>query len=253
MTREHGTVDGLPVSWLRMPGDDPPVLYVHGVPDSAELWLPFLPLTGGIAVDLPGFGESGKPAEWPYSLAGYARFLPAFLDTLGIDSVRLVAHDWGSVAFTLGDRIERLVAIDVLPLSPDHRWPWIARAWRTPLLGELFMGFSGRALLRRIGGLSEAHADQVIRHFDHGTQRAILKLFRAERTVTAPLDGVVAPALVVWGERDRFLDPAWAERVAGALGGPAEVEVVAGAGHWPWQERPELVQRVAQFLQTPLR
>ena len=246
--RERGEIDGLPVSWLREPGEDPPVLYVHGVPDSAELWTPFLRLTGGIAVDLPGFGESGKPAQWPYSLDGYARFLPALLDDLRIDRVRLVAHDWGAAALTLAGRIERLVAIDVLPLLPGHRWHWVARAWRTPGLGELAMGFTGRTLLRRLGGLSAPHADEVLRHFDHGTQRAILKLYRAERAVTAPLEAVTAPALVVWGERDRYLDPAWAERIAAALGGPAEVEIVPGAGHWPWLDRPELVQRIAHYL-----
>jgi pimeloyl-ACP methyl ester carboxylesterase len=246
--RERGEIDGLPVSWLREPGEDPPVLYVHGVPDSAELWTPFLRLTGGIAVDLPGFGESGKPAQWPYSLDGYARFLPALLDELRIDRVRLVAHDWGAAALTLAGRIERLVAIDVLPLLPGHRWHWVARAWRTPGLGELGMGFTGRTLLRRLGGLSAPHADEVLRHFDHGTQRAILKLYRAERVVTAPLEAVTAPALVVWGERDRYLDPAWAERIAAALGGPAEVEIVPGAGHWPWLDRPELVQRIAHYL-----
>ena len=160
--RERGEIDGLPVSWLREPGEDPPVLYVHGVPDSAELWTPFLRLTGGIAVDLPGFGESGKPAQWPYSLDGYARFLPAFLDALRIDRVRLVAHDWGAAALTLAGRIERLVAIDVLPLLPGHRWHWVARAWRTPALGELAMGFTGRTLLHRIGGLSALHVDEVL-------------------------------------------------------------------------------------------
>ena len=246
--RERGKIDGLPVSWLREPGEDPPVLYVHGVPDSAELWTPFLRLTGGIAVDLPGFGESGKPAQWPYSLDGYARFLPALLDDLRIDRVRLVAHDWGAAALTLAGRIERLVAIDVLPLLPGHRWHWVARAWRTPGLGELGMGFTGRTLLRRLGGLSAPHADEVLRHFDHGTQRAILKLYRAERSVTAPLEAVTAPALVLWGERDRYLDPAWAERIAAALGGPAEVDIVPGAGHWPWLDRPELVQRIAHYL-----
>jgi pimeloyl-ACP methyl ester carboxylesterase len=246
--REHADIDGLPVSWLRAPCDDPPVLYVHGVPDSAELWTPFLRLTGGIAVDLPGFGASGKPALWDYSLDGYERFLPAFLDSLGIERVRLVAHDWGSVALTLADRIERLAAIDVVPLLSGHRWHWVARAWRTPVLGELTMGFTGRTLVRRVGGLSASHADEVLRHFDHGTQRAILKLYRAERAITAPLDAVTAPALVVWGERDRYLDRAWADRVADALGGPAEVEIVPEAGHWPWLDRPEVVQTVAQFL-----
>ena len=250
MERRHLEIDGLPVSWLQEPGDDPPVLYVHGVPDSGELWTPFLRLTGGIAVDLPGFGASGKPAEWPYSLAGYARFLPAFLDALGIDRVRLVAHDWGAVALTLEERIERLVAIDVLPLLPGHRWHWVARVWRTPALGELAMGITGRPLLRRLGGLSQPHADQVLSHFDHGTQRAILKLYRADRAVTVPLEAVTAPALVVWGERDRYLDAGWAERMAGALGGPAEVEIVPGAGHWPWTERPEILQRIVRFLNS---
>jgi pimeloyl-ACP methyl ester carboxylesterase len=246
--REHGDIDGLPVSWLREPCDDPPVLYVHGVPDSAELWTPFLRRTGGIAVDLPGFGESGKPAQWPYSLDGYARFLAAFLDALAIERVRLVAHDWGAVALTLAERIERVVAVDVVPLLPGHRGHRVARAWRTPVLGELTMGVTGRTLLRRLGGLSDAHADEVLRHFDHGTQRAILKLHRAQGAVTAPLDAVTASALVVWGERDRYLDRAWADRVARALGGAAEVEIVPGAGHWPWLDRPELVQRIAQFL-----
>jgi pimeloyl-ACP methyl ester carboxylesterase len=247
--RRHGEVDGLPVSWLEEPCEGTPLLYVHGVPDSAELWTPFLRETGGVAVDLPGFGESGKPAHWPYSLDGYARFLPAFLDTLGIDGVRLVAHDWGAVALTLGERIERLVAIDVVPLQPGHRWHWIARVWRTPGFGELAMGSTGRALLRRIGGLSREHADQVLRHFDHGTQRAILKLYRSADENVLPLDAIKAPALVLWGERDRYLDPAWAGRIASALGGETRVEIVPGAGHWPWLGRSEILGTVHDFVQ----
>src|SRR5687767_8188774 len=132
MERHQAEIDGTLVSWLR--SGDEPVLYVHGVPDSAEMWTPFLERTGGIAIDLPGFGASGKPAEWPYSLAGYAAFLPAFLDHLGLDRVRLVVHDWGAVALTLGARIERLVAIDVVPPLPGHRRHWGARVGRAPAL-----------------------------------------------------------------------------------------------------------------------
>jgi pimeloyl-ACP methyl ester carboxylesterase len=246
-------IDGLPVRYLQAPCDDPPILWVHGVPDSADLWAPFLEHAGGIAVDLPGFGASGKPAEWPYGVAGYERFLRAFLDALAIDGVRLVAHDWGAVALALGERIERLVALDVLPLLPGHRWPPITRAWRTPVVGELAMGFTGRLTLRRLGGLDAEHAGDVLRHFDHGTQRAILKLFRAtsaaQLAALAPrLAAVRCPALVLWGEDDRYLPPAWAERIAGALGGAATVEIVRGAGHWPWRDEPAVVDRVADFV-----
>jgi pimeloyl-ACP methyl ester carboxylesterase len=58
----------------------------------------------------------------------------------------------------------------------------------------------------------------------------------------------LAPALVLWGENDRYLDSAWARRFAGALGGPADVEIVAGASHWPWLERSEVIEMVAEFL-----
>jgi pimeloyl-ACP methyl ester carboxylesterase len=248
--RREATVDGTLVSWLQE-GDEP-VLYVHGVPDSAELWTPFLERTGGIAVDLPGFGRSGKSAGWPYSLAGYAAFLPAFLDHLGLDRVSVVAHDWGGVALTLGDRIERLVAIDTLPLVPGHRWGgWgrMPRVWRTPLVGELAMGFTGRTLLRRVGGLSGEHADQILRHFDHGTQRAILKLYRSAPENVAALDAVTAPALILWGERDPYLGPEWADRIAAALGGETTVQIVHGAGHWPWLDRSEIPEIVQDHLQ----
>ena len=249
---ERADIDGLPVRWLRAPGDDPPVLYVHGVPDSADLWAPFLARGGGIAVDLPGFGESGKPAEWPYSAAGYRRFLGRFLDHLGIERVRLVAHDWGAVGLMLGERVERTVAIAALPFAADHRWPRVARAWRTPVVGELTMGFTGRATLRR-AGLSREHADAVLRHFDHGTQRAILKLYRGATPSTLAAAGQAlrdlrAPTLVLWGADDPYLPPAHAGKLAAALGGPTAVEVVPEAGHWPWLDRPELHDRVQEHL-----
>jgi pimeloyl-ACP methyl ester carboxylesterase len=247
--RYQALIDGTLVSWLQH-GDEP-LLYVHGVPDSAELWTPFLERTGGIAVDLPGFGRSGKSAGWPYSLEGYAAFLPAFLDHLGIDRVSLVAHDWGGVALTLGDRIERLVAIDTLPLLPGHRRPWIARAWRTPVVGELAMGFTGRTLLRRLGGLSAEHADQILRHFDHGTQRAILKLYRsappdALARAGERLGAIDAATLVLWGDEDQYLPTRFAHAYGEALN--ADVEIVEGAGHWPWIDKPDLVERVCGFL-----
>ena len=49
------------------------------------------------------------------------------------------------------------------------------------------------------------------------------------------------------GERDRYIPARFADGLAAALG-DGRVEHVAGAGHWPWLDRPELVGRVADFL-----
>jgi pimeloyl-ACP methyl ester carboxylesterase len=252
MQESTGELAGLPVRWLHEPGDDPPIVWVHGVPNSADMWRPFLERAGGIAVDLPGFGRSGKPADGDYSATGFAGFLERFLDWRGIGSVRVVAHDWGGPALLLGERIERAVAIDVVPLVPGFEWHWVARLWRRRGIGELTMATTSRWLLRRLGLLPPELLDDAMRHFDHGTQRAILRLYRSAdpdvlARAGAPLRELRAPVLLAWGEQDGYVDPVWAERLAEALP-DARTRVVADAGHWPWIDSPELIDEVVAFL-----
>jgi pimeloyl-ACP methyl ester carboxylesterase len=52
---------------------------------------------------------------------------------------------------------------------------------------------------------------------------------------------------VLWSTRDPYTAPEFGPRYAEALGGDVTLEEV-DAGHWPWLERPELVDRVAEFL-----
>ena len=152
------------------------------------------------------------------------------------------------------------MAIDVVPFLPGYRWHRLARLWRAPVVGELAMGFTsphdraaGAARRRRPAGSRRRCWSEMLRHFDHGTQRAILRLYRsaspeALAAAGAGLGAVDAPALVVWGERDPYLPSELAGRLAAALGGPAEVVTVPGAGHWPWLDDPAVVDRVCGFL-----
>jgi pimeloyl-ACP methyl ester carboxylesterase len=247
-------LDGLPVVWRSAPGGEPPVLWLHGVPDSSSLWTPFLERAGGVAPDLPGFGRSAKRGDLDYSIAGYADWLERFCDLAGLDRMRLVMHDWGSVGLAFAqrapERVERIVAIDVVPFLPGHRWHAIARAWRTPVLGEIAMGMAVGPVVRRL--LPRERGDAVLEHFDPGTQRAILRLYRSSPPAALAAAGrdlasVTAPALVLHGERDRYLPARFADGLAAALG-DGRAEHVEGAGHWPWLDRPELVERVAGFL-----
>ncbi|MDE3070428.1 MAG: alpha/beta fold hydrolase, partial [Acidobacteriota bacterium] len=112
----------------------------------------FLGRCGGIAVDLPGFGRSGKPGNRRYDIAEYDRFIESFLDHLGVARVELVVHDWGAVGLAfaqrLPERVERLVVMNAVPFLPGYRWHRIARLWRTPVVGELVMGSTTPAVLR---------------------------------------------------------------------------------------------------------
>ena len=256
--REHtAELDDQPVFWRAAPTADggPPILYVHGVPTNADLWTPFLERTGGIAVDLPGFGRSGKRGDLEYTVPGYTRFLEHFLDLVEVDEVRLVCEDWGAAALGWAQehprRVARLVLIDAVPLIAGYRWHRIARVWRTPVLGELAMGASVRPVLRAL--LPRELVPMVADRLDQGTQRAILRLYRwadPERLAEAGarLGAIEAPALVVWGERDPYIPVRFAHAYAAVLGGEVEVDVRAGAGHWPWLADPGVIDRVAAFL-----
>lgn len=248
---EHGAeVAGIETFWRQ--AGDAPILYVHGNPNNSDLWLPFLERTGGVAMDLPGFGRSAKPAGFNYSIEGYGNWLESFRRHLGWERCRMLVHDWGAVGLTLGAEIERLVIVNAVPFLAGYRWHPFARIWRTPVLGELFQGATTKWALRRfLPGMPEDFIDSIWDHYDHGTQRAILKLYRSAPTdvlarAEKRLDDISAPALVIWGADDQYLPTRFAHAYGAALGG--ELEIVDAAGHWPWIDRPEVVDRVCAFL-----
>ncbi len=247
-------LDGAPIFYRR--AGEAPILYLHGSPTSSDDWLPFLGRGGGVAPDLLGFGRSAKGGNLDYSLEGQARFIEALLERLALPRITLVAHDWGAggglvYAQRHPERIERLVLINALPLLDGFRWNRLARVWRTRVLGELVMGSITRRLLARQlgrGGGAGPDAAAVWEQFDQGTQRAILRQHRAadEQALAAAGAGLAeleVPALVVWGERDPWLDPRFADAYGKVLPN-AKVERIADAGHWPWLDRPELVDRI---------
>jgi pimeloyl-ACP methyl ester carboxylesterase len=259
-------IDGLPVFWRSAPSaaGSAPVLYLHGVPSNSDEWVSFLARTGGLAPDLPGFGRSGKPGSRSYTIPEYDSFIERFLDHLEVERVKLVVHDWGGVGLAfaqrLPERIERLVIINAVPFLPGYRWHRTARIWRTPLLGELAMGASSRRTLRLVsresnatpGPMPEAWLDSIVEHFDQGTQRAILRLYRSSPPAVLAAAGeslgrLQMPALVVWGMKDPYIPARFGREFAAALG-QAELLELPDAGHWPWIDRPELLERLAGFL-----
>ena len=179
IVERHTEVAGLEVHWRQ--ASDSPILCVHGVPTASWDWEPLLERCGGVAPDLPGFGRSAKPGDFDYSIGGYERFIESFCEHAGLERMSLVIHDWGSVALAFAqrfpERIERLVLFTCVPLLPGFEWHRVARAWRTPVVGELTMGFTTRRGFRR--SLPREIADRAWEDFDQGTQRAILRLHRS--------------------------------------------------------------------------
>lgn len=246
-------------------GTGEPILYLHGNPTAGWLWDPFLERSGGIAPDLPGFGESELPARFDCSLTAYARFLRELVDALGVERFRLVVHDIGAIAGLVfaqdvPERISRLVVMNHAPLLEGYRWHTGARLWRLPVVGEFGMRViftrsnMRRVLVSRKGErLPDDFLEKVTRHLDDTEKNAILRLYRSmsERDLAeagARLRGIMAPALVVWSTDDPYIPARFGADYAAALGGETTLEVVEGAGHWMWLERPEVIDRVTSFV-----
>ncbi len=154
------------------------MLYLHGVPTNSDDWTPWLALTGGVAVDLPGFGRSGKPGSLNYTIEEYDAFIERFLDWRGIERVRLVMHDWGGVGLAFAqrrpERVQRMVLMNLVPFLPGYRWHRTARMWRTPGLGELAMGVTvGFTLkwLSREANVTPGPLPEDMRRVDHRPPR----------------------------------------------------------------------------------
>ena len=261
-------VDGLsvPVSTAGPAESSDAVVFVHGNPGSRRDWDDLLsrvaPFARALALDMPGFGHADKPPDFTYTVEGYGRFLQAALAQLQVQHAHLVLHDFGGPwglewAARNPDQLASAVLIDTGALV-DYRWHYLARIWRTRLVGEAFQATSTRTGLRtalRHGnprGLPRAFVDRMYDDMDAGTSRAILRLYRATDDPSAigrrhadalrPLD---RPALVVWGAHDPYLPVALAARQREAFPS-AEIAVLEESGHWPFADDPDAVGRLIE-------
>jgi pimeloyl-ACP methyl ester carboxylesterase len=260
-------VDGVDVFYRRVPGGGTPTVYCHGNPTHSEDWLPFLERGGpAIAIDMPGWGRSDRPdpARFDYSMYGLSAFLEKCLDVLGVSKRKLVVHDWGGLALIGAQQqpelVEKLVLINLVPLLPGYRWHWVAQLWRRKPIGELLnkatTGSALALLLRQARGDRNAmppeFVDLIWSHWDHGTQAALLALYRhadPDRLVVAGsnLSRLTCPSLVLWGDRDIYLPTRFASAYADVLPEP-QLQLVPGASHWPWIDDARVIDRVLEFL-----
>lgn len=121
------TNDGLQIA-ARVGGAGPPLLLLHGHPQTHAIWHRIAPLLARhftlVLCDLRGYGDSSKPPGAPdhanYSKRAMARDMLSVMHSLGHQRFRVLAHDRGArVAHRLaadhGPAIERLVLLDIAP------------------------------------------------------------------------------------------------------------------------------------------
>jgi pimeloyl-ACP methyl ester carboxylesterase len=264
------TAGGYETRMLEVEGPNPdhPVVFVHGNPNSADEWKPFLERLEGkrraIAFDLIGWGKSERRDDLEHTADTLAWFVKEVWDALELERLDLVVHDWGAIALVPAswrpESIGRIVAMNTATLWNEYRWHWVARLWQRPVVGELLNAtsseFGTRQMLRqatpRSGTLPEV-ASEIHRYMDKTMKRAILELYRSAPPeklgeLGSRLKELKAPVLVLWGDKDPYTQPRMGDYYKWAMSGDVRVEHLPDAGHWVWFDRPDVIDKATDFL-----
>jgi pimeloyl-ACP methyl ester carboxylesterase len=223
-----------------------PAVFVHGVPETAELWDGVRAKLDRdtVALSLPGFGAP-RPAGFGATKDDYAEWLVGELRSID-GPIDLVGHDWGAlltthVATTHSELLRTWAADCANVFHPDYAWHEFAQAWQTPGQGEELMDaqlaspHDSRGDVFIAFGVPELEARKLGRALDHTMSRCILDLYRSAVPNVAKDWGetvgpTAAPGLLLVPTDDPFGDEPLMREMAGPLG--AQIEVLDGLGHW---------------------
>lgn len=259
---------------VRVGGSGPPLLLLHGYPQTSAMWGP---VAAGLAAhftvvapDLRGYGGSSAPPTVPghetYGKRAMAADGVGLMRQLGFDRFDVAGHDRGGrVAYRLAldspDVVRRLTVLDVVPTAEvwaraDARfalgyWHWAFLAQPAPL-PETLIGsdpeafFFGAGFGRAIQGFRpEAVADYTRAVRDPAVVHAMCEDYRAGATCDRRLDEadraagrrIIAPLQVLWGSRGALA--AWYDTLAVWRDWADDVTGAAlDCGHFLPEERP---------------
>jgi haloalkane dehalogenase len=259
-----------------IPGEDPPVVLMHGFPDDHRIYRKLLPRLSPrrvVTFDFLGYGQSDRPADPGFSLEDHGTQLAAVLDGLGIARAVIIGHDASGpdavfYAVAHPERVAGLVLLNtVFGHQKSLKLPEMTLLFSEPELSALaddMMNDDSQRLwlLQRWGfqmDLDSADPDGV------GSQSIIPQFFGGKghpdalpaiRAWTANLPGwldrqdaladsgalrsLQAPVTIIFGETDHYLNPSLGAEIARLFTGPA-FHLVQHAGHYPQHDQPQVV------------
>lgn len=255
-----------------------PILLLHGYSDSADTWRRVLALLAhrgqrAAAIDLPGFGKADRLLPDEPMLDQYARVVRAAREALWGDEAPILAGNSMGGAVALRCAEERPSPAGVVPIGPagfDHPG-WFKVIEQQPLLrwalndampvpGSVLRAITARVFRQlAYGDASLARREDLEAFASHFlSARDIRRLLATGRRLMAELDApfhlerVEAPVLLVWGERDRMVTCRGSRHLLDAIP-DARYERLAGVGHCPQLEVPELVCDLLSGFRSALR
>ena len=267
---------------LKVGGDGPPVLFLHGYPQTHAMWHKVAPALARdytvVCADLRGYGDSSKPRGVPghanYSKRAMALDMVEVMDALGFVRFHLVGHDRGArVAHRLArDHGKRLRTLTVLDISPTLKmyerttmqfakayYHWFFLIQEAPLPEQMLKAVGPSYILRRLGrgksGLKVFDKRALAEYQRCFDPHSTCEDYRAAANIDLVHDRkskskITMPMLALWGRQGviaalfNCLDD-WREVAADVRGRALQ------CGHFIPEEKPEeLVAELRRFFRT---
>lgn len=247
------------------PSNAQTILMVHGFAASKENWLRFSRHLSKdyhvIALDLPGFGASSKPAG-SYDVGTQTERLSSVIDALDIGQLHLIGNSMGGHISALyaarhPDKVLSLALFDnagITSPQPSELMQILQRDESNPLVVKKAEDF--QRLLEFVfvqppelpGSLKDYLAEQAMHSSTHN-EVVFSHLVTRYIPLEPELPKIQAPTLLLWGAQDRVLDVSSIDVMQPLLRKPSVI-IMPDTGHAPMMERPELT---AQHYRTFLK
>jgi pimeloyl-ACP methyl ester carboxylesterase len=272
ITLPQGTIS------YRDSGDGPPVVFLHGLLVDSALWRKVIPLLEPtarcIAPNLPlGSHRRAMNPDADVTPHGVARLVGDFLAALDLNEVTLVGNDTGGaisqlVALDHGERVGRLVLTncDCFDVFPPKEFVPMVKAASVP--GALYAALqpmrsaAARRTVIAYGALARELPDEVTGSWiepaltDAKVRADLTQFLKAidksiMRDAAQRLPGLAIPALIAWGQADRFFAPELGERLAATIPN-ARLEPIADARTFVAEDEPDaLATLIGAFVREP--
>jgi pimeloyl-ACP methyl ester carboxylesterase len=254
------------------------IVAVHGFRGEHHGLEPVIGHLDGIRIvspDLPGFGESTALGIGIHDIAGYAAWLTAFMEALGLSgSSVILGHSFGSiiVAAAVADGLAAQRVILINPIaSPAFKGPNALMSRLTLLyyraaralpqrLGTALIG--SRLIVRFMSEFLATSKDPALRRWIHDQHRTYFSRYATRKTLLEGFEAsistdvsmfaarVTAPTLLIAAEHDQ-INAIETEHRLESLFPDARLVVLADVGHLVHYERPrEAAEQIIAFLGT---